>query len=82
MRFPFVDEVFLAIVRFQKGHDFVSGEISKVGRAQDAAMDGKGEDAAGKIAIQDLTFPRGDHVSDPAHALGVPENFTGDAEFV
>jgi hypothetical protein len=82
VRFPLIDEMFLAIVGFQEGHDFVSGEISKIGRAQDAAMNGEGENAAGEIAIKNFAFPGGDHVSDTAHALGVPEHFARDAEFV
>ena len=41
-----------------------------------------GEDAAGEIAVEDFAFPGGEHVADAPHALGVPENFASDAEFV
>jgi len=82
VRFPLFDEMFLAIVCFQESHDVVGWEVSKISRAQNPAMNGESEDPAGEIAIKNLAFPGGDHVSDAAHALGVPENLTSDTEFV
>ena len=81
MMFPLPDEMFLAIVFFEERHDFVGREGTEIGSAEETAMDRESENPAGEIAIEHFTFPSGNHVANAAHALGVPEDFPGDAEF-